>query len=98
VGIYFDTANTVGLNFHVVQEILELGSRIAQVHIKEYPRSSALGSGEIDFARVAQAFDQIGYHDYLVVEQPTSDDAVMRANLAYLKQMVGGVQRGVGVR
>jgi sugar phosphate isomerase/epimerase len=90
VGVYFDVANTAGLDHDVVQEIRELGSRIVQVHIKEHPRTPLLGSGEIDFPLVAQALHQIDYDDYLVVEQPTSEDSVTRANLSYLRQVMQG--------
>jgi len=90
VGAYFDVANTAGLDHDVVQEIRELGSRIVQVHIKEHPRTLVLGSGEIGFPQVAQALRQIGYDDYLVVEQPTSDDAVAQANLSYLRRVMEG--------
>ncbi len=90
VGVYFDVANAAGLDHHVVQEILDLGSQIVQVHIKEHPRAPVLGSGEIDFPQVAQALHQIGYDHYLVVEQPSSDDTVVRANLSYLKRVMEG--------
>jgi sugar phosphate isomerase/epimerase len=89
VGVYFDVANTAGLDHEVVQEIRDLGSQIVQVHIKEHPRSPVLGSGEIDFSQVARALHLIGYDGYLVVEQPTSADAVTQANLSYLKRMMG---------
>jgi len=89
IQVYFDIANAVELNYDVVQEIRDLGSRIVQVHIKEYPQAPILGSGVTDFPRVMQALHQIGFHDYLVVEQPTSDDAVTRANLSYLKRVIG---------
>lgn len=88
VRVYFDTANAVAFEHDVVQEILDLGSRIMQVHIKDHPETPVLGKGEIDFRRVAQAFHQVGFGDYLVLELPTSDDSVTQANLSYIKRMV----------
>jgi len=88
VQVYFDTANAVFLGYDVVQEALDLGSRIVQVHIKDHPETPVLGKGEIDFRRVAQAFHQVGFGDYLVLELPTSDDSVTQANLSYIKRMV----------
>jgi len=88
VRVYFDTANAVFLGYDVVQEALDLGSRIVQVHIKDHPETPVLGKGEIDFRRVAQAFHQVGFGDYLVLELPTSDDSVTQANLSYIKRMV----------
>jgi sugar phosphate isomerase/epimerase len=43
----------------------------------------------MDFSQVARALHLIGYDGYLVVEQPTSADAVTQANLSYLKRMMG---------
>jgi sugar phosphate isomerase/epimerase len=88
VQIYFDTANAVFHGYDVVQEILDLGSKIVQAHVKDHPETPVLGKGEIEFQRVAQAFHKVGFDDYLVLELPTSDDAATKANLSYIKSMI----------
>jgi len=92
VQVYFDTGNAAGLERDIVQEIQTLERRIAQVHIKDHPRTPVLGNGQIDFQPVVQALHKIGFEDYLVLELPSSDDTVMRANLSYLKQMVEALE------
>ena len=88
VQVYFDTGNAARLEHDIVQQIQALERHIVQVHVKNYPMTPVLGSGQVDFRRVIQALHQVGFHDYLVVEVPTSDDAGMQANLSYLRRMV----------
>ena len=88
VQVYFDTGNTVGLEYDILREIEALGTRIAQVHVKDHPATPVLGAGCIDFEQVFQALDRVGFREVLVLEVPTSDDATAQANLAYVRRVV----------
>ena len=88
VEIYFDVANTQGIGYDVEKEILETGSRIVQVHIKEHPENPVLGKGEVDFRKVSESLHKVGFDGSLVFEVPTTEDAVMKANLAFMKGMI----------
>ena len=87
VQVYFDTGNTAGRGYDVLREIQHLGRRIAQVHIKDSPTIPSLKNGRVDFRRVIQTLQGIGYQDYLVLELPTLDDETMQASLSYLKRL-----------
>jgi sugar phosphate isomerase/epimerase len=87
VHVYFDTGNAAGLGYDVVQEINHLGKRIVQVHVKDHPAVPVLGSGEVDFQQALGALREIGFQDYLILELPTSDDNVTRANLSRLRRI-----------
>ncbi len=90
VQVYFDTGNTAGAGYNVVQEIEELGKLIAQTHIKDNP-SGTLGAGNIDFAAALGAFKKVGFDGYLMLETPSTDDPVAGAvkNLNYIKDAPG---------
>jgi sugar phosphate isomerase/epimerase len=88
VQVYFDTGNTAGLGYDVTREIEQLGSRIAQLHIKDHPSVPVLGEGEVDFGCAIRALHTVGFDDYLVLELPTLDDGAMQSSLAYLRGIV----------
>ena len=89
VQVYFDTGNTAGAGYDIVQEIEELGDRIVQIHIKDSP-SGTLGEGNIDFGVAMYALKRTRFDGYLMLETPAIDDSVAAAekNLAYIKSMV----------
>ena len=87
VQVYFDTGNTAGRGYDILREIQYLGGRIVQVHIKDSPAIPSLENGRVDFRRVIQTLQGIGYQDYLVLELPTLDDETMQASLSYLKRL-----------
>jgi len=90
VQVYFDTGNTAGVGFDIVQEIEELGERIVQTHIKDNP-SGTLGAGNIDFEAALGAFKKLGFGGYLMLETPSTDDSAAGAagNLNYIRDVVG---------
>jgi sugar phosphate isomerase/epimerase len=84
VKIYFDTGNADIIGYDVVAEVEELGSRIAQVHVKDNP-SGILGQGNINFIAVLHALRKFEFDGYLVLETPALDNAIASAsrNLGY---------------
>lgn len=69
VKVYYDVCNMHRLGYDIYKEIPRLGQRICQFHMKE--RGHLLGEGQIDFRRVKQAIDQIGYSGWLIIEGAT---------------------------
>ena len=70
VRAYFDVGNIV---HYAVPEhwILELGSRVVKVHLKDYSRSKGfvnLGEGDVDWPAVREAFASVGYNAEATVE------------------------------
>jgi hexulose-6-phosphate isomerase len=95
--IYYDVGNGVWIGLDPAEEILELGERIAQFHLKN--RSSLRGTpgtdtvsvsdpGIVPYERVFDAIRSLGYDGYLTVEVPTLDkdaDKIARENLAAIR-------------
>lgn len=67
VKVYYDVANMEKMGYDVYKEIRQLGrDRICQIHCKE--NGYLLGEGKIDFPRVKEAIDEIGWQGWLVIE------------------------------
>jgi L-ribulose-5-phosphate 3-epimerase len=67
VQVYFDVANMHEMGYDVCREIRQLGrDRICQIHCKE--NGFLLGEGKVDFAKVKQAVDEIGWQGWLIIE------------------------------
>lgn len=67
VQVYYDTANMEQQGYDIYEEIRQLGrERICQFHCKE--NGFLLGEGRVDFPRVKEAMDDIGYSGWLVIE------------------------------
>jgi sugar phosphate isomerase/epimerase len=67
VQVYYDVANMHGRGYDIYQEIRRLGrNRICEIHCKE--SGALLGQGPIDFRRVKEAIDDIGWIGWLIIE------------------------------
>ena len=70
VQVYYDVANMHYSGYDIFREIRKLGrERICQIHAKE--RGCLLGGGPIDFVKLQQTLEEIGYHDWLIIEGAT---------------------------
>jgi len=73
VQVYYDVANMNQQGYDIYKEIRQLGKdRICQFHMKE--NGFLLGQGRIDFPRVKEAIDEIGYEGWLIIESATVRD------------------------
>ena len=67
VQVYYDVANMHKQGYDIYREIRQLGrERICEIHCKE--NSSLLGQGPVDFRKVKEAVDEIGYCGWLIIE------------------------------
>jgi hexulose-6-phosphate isomerase len=89
VGWHFDIGNVVTFGFPE-QWIRILGKRILTLHIKEFSRKRRdeegqskgfgveLGEGDVNWAAVMKALDEIGYKNWGVLEVPGGDAARLK--------------------
>ncbi|MBM4092175.1 MAG: sugar phosphate isomerase/epimerase [Planctomycetes bacterium] len=67
VQVYYDVANMEMRGYDIYKEIRQLGrERICEVHAKE--NDSLLGQGKVDFPKVKEALDDIGWTGWLIIE------------------------------
>ncbi len=67
VQVYYDVANSHKMGYDIYKEIRWLGKkRICEFHMKE--NASLLGQGPIDFQKVREAIDDIGYEGWMQIE------------------------------
>jgi L-ribulose-5-phosphate 3-epimerase len=66
VQVYYDVANSHKAGYDIYKEIRTLGRHIRQFHAKDY--DDLYGKGSIDFRRVREAMDEVGYRGWLVME------------------------------
>lgn len=67
VQVYYDVANMEHRGYDLYKEIRQLGrDRICEFHCKE--NGFLLGQGRVDFAKVKEAIDKIGWSGWLVIE------------------------------
>lgn len=67
IQVYYDTANSARMGYDIYREIESLGPEsICEVHIKQ--DAALLGQGNIDFGRLKQLLDTMGYTGWLIIE------------------------------
>lgn len=68
VKVYYDVANSTERGYDIWKEIRWLGKQkqICEFHMKE--NGALLGKGRIDFKKVGEAFDDIGYRGPMQIE------------------------------
>jgi len=67
VRVYYDVANSEKMGYDIYKEIRQLGrERICEIHCKE--NDSLLGKGRVDFVKVREAVNDIGWSGWLVLE------------------------------
>jgi sugar phosphate isomerase/epimerase len=90
VQVYYDVANMTERGYDIFTEIRQLGrDRICEVHAKE--NGFLLGQGKVDFVKVREALDEIGWTGWLIIEGATVDgrtlEACYKLNQAYLRSV-----------
>jgi sugar phosphate isomerase/epimerase len=65
--VYYDVANSHKMGYDIYREIRQLGkAHICEFHMKE--NETLLGQGQIDFQKVREAIDAIGYEGWMQIE------------------------------
>ena len=64
--VYYDVCNSNDRGYDIYKEIRMLGKRICEFHAKE--NGSLLGKGNVDFRKVREAIDDIGYRGWIQIE------------------------------
>jgi sugar phosphate isomerase/epimerase len=92
-GICYDTGNRMYFGFDVTSEILELGSAIVHVHIKDKNiegKNVMLGTGCVPFYKVMKSFKEIQYKGPFTMETCRGDSEIEAAmiNLSFIRGLL----------
>jgi sugar phosphate isomerase/epimerase len=86
IKVYYDVGNSNFKGYNIYEEIRLLGKHICQFHAKDY--DDLYGKGSIDFPRVREAIDAVGYRGWLVMEgvkMPLGVEESCRYDADYLR-------------
>jgi L-ribulose-5-phosphate 3-epimerase len=87
VQVYYDVGNSLNKGYDIYEEIRMLGKEnICEFHAKDY--GGVMGKGDVDFVKVRQAMDAIGYHGWIQWEgtqQPDGLEKTCRKDVEYLR-------------
>jgi len=86
IKVYYDVANSNKAGYDIYSEISRLGKLICEFHAKDY--DDLYGKGSIDFERVREAMDNIGYRGWFVMEgikMPLGVEESCRYDAEYLR-------------
>ena len=73
----YDSGNSSGLGYDHREELMSLGSLVANVHIKDRVLQNGtveLGTGSADFEKVFSSLKNIGYHGSLILQAARGTD------------------------
>ena len=93
VQVYYDVRNSADMGYDIYQEIRWLGKQgqICEFHFKEY--DALLGGGIVDFRKVREAIDEIGYRGWVQIEGavPKGGDVTQSyvANNRFVRRTLG---------
>jgi sugar phosphate isomerase/epimerase len=94
VQVYYDVANSEKMGYDIYREIRWLGGKklICEFHLKE--NGFLLGRGRVDFKKVREAVDEIGYSGWMQIEGSVPEGAAMLPsyveNCKFARQTFGG--------
>lgn len=85
VQVYYDVGNSTDKGYDIYKEIRMLKGQICEFHFKD--AAFLLGHGRIDFPKVREAMDEIGFSGWAQIEAAAPKDLVSdyQANLKYLR-------------
>ena len=93
VRVYYDVANANKMGYDVYAELRALGKELVyEVHAKE--NGFLLGRGRIDFQRVRQALDAIGYQGWVQIEGAVPDGMDLMEAYRWNSSFLRGVLKG----
>jgi len=85
VQVYYDVGNSTDKGYGIYREIRLLKGQICEFHFKD--AGFLLGQGRIDFAKVRDAIEEIGFTGWAQIEAAAPKDLILdyQANLKYLR-------------
>lgn len=91
VRVYYDVANATEMGYNIYHEMRLLGTKyICEVHAKE--NGNLLGQGKVNFPKVKDTLQEIGYTDWVIIEGAVPKGAEMFpsyvSNRKYLHQLM----------
>lgn len=93
VKVYYDVANSESMGYDIYREMRWLGSKgaICELHMKE--NGALLGKGKVDFKKVRECLDAIGYRGWVQIEGAVppggETKASYRENARFLRETLG---------
>ena len=91
---YFDVGNVIIFGF-AQDWIRTLGKRIVKIHLKDFKRRgykwTNLLDGDVNWAEVRRALDEIGYDGYMTTELGGGDES-------YLRDLAGRIDRIIAMK
>jgi sugar phosphate isomerase/epimerase len=87
VQVYYDVGNSTDKGYDIYAEIRQLKGRICEFHFKD--ANHLLGKGRIDFKKVREAIDEIGYSGWIQIEAAAPNGLMVDypANLAFIRSL-----------
>ena len=87
VQVYYDVGNSTDKGRDILKEIRTLGKLICEFHAKD--GRHMLGQGRIDFRKVREAIDEIGYRGWLIIEAARPNGLIpdYQAHREYLRKL-----------
>ena len=87
VQVYYDVGNSTDKGYDIYREIRLLKGNICEFHFKD--GGHMLGKGRIDFQKVREAIDDIGFSGWAQIEAAAPRNLITdyQAHLAYLKNI-----------
>ncbi len=95
VQVYYDVGNSKKKGYDIYKEIRSLGKHICQFHAKDYGDEMFV-KGDVDFERVREAMETIGYRGWIVFESSkwgpkevvsAEEERKFAKNLEYLRSI-----------
>jgi sugar phosphate isomerase/epimerase len=85
VQVYYDVGNSTDKGYDIYQEIRMLKGKVCEFHAKD--AGHMLGKGRVDFQKVREAMDAIGYRGWIIIEAAAPKGLVpdYKAHLAFLR-------------
>ncbi|HLP78504.1 MAG TPA: TIM barrel protein, partial [Candidatus Paceibacterota bacterium] len=85
VQVYYDVGNSTDKGYDIYKEIRMLKGRVCEFHAKD--GKFMLGAGRVDFKKVREAMDEIGFSGWIQIEAAAPHDLVddYKKHLAFLK-------------
>lgn len=85
VQVYYDVGNSTDKGYDIYKELRMLKGRLCELHAKD--AGHMLGKGRVDFGKVREAIDEIGFSGWIQIEAAAPNDLVKdyQTQLAYLR-------------